>query len=262
MDQSYYYDKIYNAAPVDFIDVYQYIPALFKVIESHLVFENHELLHAINNNTINPTQLCKVLTPFYHTIEFWTNHLENYQSLLLDKSDYQTIKLINKIVADSDANLTLVFMNFLNFIGNETCADPQLTRPVKIFRNELQKLLKEKGLAFNACLLGAIEIFCINITETLVDYCNKNNFNIPRSTLKSVDLSTNGKVGRGFCESKTAGPSRLMNNHNEHMVSYFIIARNCDATKDDIVNGMVTGYLLLWNVFHDLLADYKYNCHY
>lgn len=229
MDQSYYYESINSEVSNECDDMYRYIQSLVDAIENKTILKNHEVLDMIKHNSIEPLILCKILSPLYHAVEFWTKHLQSYILLLNDPS---TVNLANKIVSDNE-NLAPLFLNFLLLLGLKN-TKPSITRPIRIFKNELKSILKQKGLGYTACLLAAIEYFCIDVMKTIVNYCHNNNL------------------------SEISRLTRLMK-HRRRLSLYFIIAVRFDVSNEDIAHSTITGCIMISNMLRELVADYDYN---
>lgn len=202
-------------------------------------FAMHPFFGKINDYSSHDVAL--VLSPFFFAVHYWLDNLLMFYIDLLNKNDDKSAKLVGENMADESGveNGSINFQNshkvtyirFLEALGNNN-KRPIITSAVIKFNKELENSLYTGNHKSHACLLGAIEYFYIGISTIIKDYCNTKNIEQSHYTVHEI------------LDSK-------------HSMDFFNIAINCGATVSDFCTGINKGFQMLWNIYENMLAEYK-----
>lgn len=246
--EQYNYELINRETLYVPMELSDYIQFAIKTVNHRLNFQDNNLINLIRNNDIEPQLLCKIMMPMSHAINFLEPYLEKYKSYLIGKSTalnqnyispgirVECLKTFNQTVEDYYSELPFMYTDFMMMLDtNCECYDDniKITRPVKIFIEELNRLLEQKNLAFNSSLIGSIKFFFTKITEYIVQYADT-------------------------CNVMSYGSYRIDFNETKDFIIFCIIANFCGGSKENINDGIATAYTLINNMFQDLLEDYLY----
>jgi len=184
------------------------------------------------------------MAPFYFAVYNWSNHLEKFESKIFNQKNIgveqrkKSIEILHENVMDEkgfdgkyqnlDKCHIVTYINFLLALGFN--GKLSQTKAVIKFNNLLDENLLNKSPAFNACLLGGIEHLYIKISNFISTYCTKMNIS-----------------------------QEHYNNHEildvKHSMDLFTVAQLCDVNNDELIEGTISGYELLWNLFMDLIHE-------
>lgn len=203
-----------------------------NTVTKKINFCNHHFFSLLSKEQYSKNTVGEIMAPFYFAVHNWTIHLSKYYDELILCDQYVSADLVNDNILDENGycngkiNLeschTVTFINFLHALGLKSKLS--ITNPVYEFNNELAEVLDNKNLAYNACVLATIECCYIDISNMISKFC------------KNVSVEQDHYSIHEIIDLK-------------HTIDLLMAAKNLNATRKDVVDSIMKGYTMLWNVF-------------
>lgn len=211
---------------------------LFLKKLSFLNFEDHTFFSFLENNIADPLSTGKIMAPFYFAVANWVDHLRKVHQKIVENNNGALSNLVQENIKDEmgyqdstiypDKAHTVTFINFLHSLGFRDKLI--MSDGVKKFNEQLAELF-DKEITYHLSVLAGIEYFYTGISNLLSNYCRRRNILQEHYMLHGeLDLV--------------------------HSADFLKITKSYNCDKTDLVQGMATGYLLLWNVFDSLFDEY------
>lgn len=188
-----------------------------------------------------PSDISKIMNPFYYAVENWLPHLKAFRSTLSKKNFQEAAMIIKRNIDDEEgvgavnSNLdqrhTITFLKFLFALSTNNF--PVLTESVAIFNRTLDETLQLDSIVVNAFLLGTIEYIYSDISKRIGEYCHSLGIKQTHYELhETLDLS--------------------------HATDLFEIAIMVNDSKDfetERYRGIQRGYNLIYFIFDNMYKD-------
>ncbi len=218
------YDKISLDRPEDFMK------QLF-----FLNFKEHSLFLTLMNNYADPASVGRILSPFYFAVFNWAEHLKKLHQNLDNNANAKLVydNICDELgeengITDLEKIHATTFVNFLHSLGFS--GQLKLANSVKTFNCALADLF-DKNISYHLCILAGVEYFYIEISKILSNYC-----------LRRRILQEHYQVHETL--------------DFKHATDFLKVAQLNNYSKEDLVHGIINGYILLWNVFDELFEEY------
>lgn len=214
------------------------IKKLLSYLEEQHILEKHPFFQKIN--MYQPYKIGIILSPFYFAVHNWLLHLQQFHTKLSRLHYEKSAELVYENINDEtgiecgitnlEKSHTVTFIIFLHVLGYHN--QIKSSRSIIEFNSRLDYSLGNKFISHHASVLGAIEHLYISVSTILKNYCDK--YGIVQEHYNVHEILD-----------------------QKHSMDFFRVAINDNATPSCVINGIINGYQLLWNIYEELLKEYE-----